>query len=271
MIDPQSRRIHPTALISPEAELADDIVIGPYTVIEGQVRIGPGCVLRPHVHLCGPLTMGKNNQVFTGAVLGERPQHIHYQDENTGVEIGDDNIFREGVTVHRGTAQSKLTKIGNANFFMANTHVAHDCRVANNCILANGAVVGGHCALEDNVFLSGNSAVHQFCRVGRLAFLSGVSATTMDIPPFMIMQRINTMMGVNVIGLRRAGMSHQQIHSIRRAYHLLYKSRKIVSVALAEIERELGSVDVVAELVRFIRSSKRGVSLSHHNEGSEAA
>ena len=271
MASAQPSRIHPTALISPEAELADDVVVGPYAVIEGRVCIGSGSVLRPFVHLCGPLTMGRNNQVYTGAVLGERPQHLQYHDEPTRVEIGDDNIFREGVTVHRGTVQSQVTKIGSANFFMANSHIAHDCRVGDRCMLANGAVVGGHCTLGDNVFLSGNSAVHQFCRVGRLALLSGASATTMDIPPFVIVQRINTVMGVNVIGMRRAGLNYRQVQAIRRAYQILYKSRKVISVALSEIEQESGSIDVVAEFVDFIRTSKRGISLSHHHEQSEAA
>src|SRR5207253_2514591 len=132
-------------------------------------------------------------------------------------------------------------------------------------------LVGGHCVVENNVFLSGNSAVHQFCRVGRLSLLSGASATTVDVPPFLIQQRINTVMGINVIGMRRAGMTHEQIHAMRRAYHIMYKSRKVISVALAEMERELGGIDVVAEFVKFVRSSKRGISLSHHNESSEAA
>jgi UDP-N-acetylglucosamine acyltransferase len=271
MANGQSGRIHPTAIISADAELADDVEVGPYGVIEGKVRIGSGCVLRPYVHLCGPLVMGRNNHIYTGAVLGERPQHLHYQNEPTSLEIGDDNIFREGVTVHRGTTQSWVTKIGNNNFFMANSHVAHDCQVGNRCVFANGVALAGHCIIEDNVFLSGNSAVHQYCRIGRLAFLSGVSATTMDLPPFVILQRINTIMGVNVIGMRRAGMSQQQIQAIRRAYQIVYKSKKVISVALAEIESELGSIDVVDEFVAFIRGSKRGVSLSHHNEQSEAA
>jgi UDP-N-acetylglucosamine acyltransferase len=143
--------------------------------------------------------------------------------------------------------------------------------VGNNCIFANGALLGGHCVIEDNVFLSGNCAIHQFCHVGRLALLSGTSATTMDIPPFVIMQRINTAMGVNVIGMRRAGMSHRQVQAVRRAYQILYKSRKVVSVALAEIESELGEIDVVKEFVEFVRASKRGISLSHHHEQNEAA
>jgi UDP-N-acetylglucosamine acyltransferase len=271
MASAHSCQIHPTAWISSDAELAHDVVIGPYAVIEGKVRLGTGCVLRPFVHLCGPLTMGRNNQVYTGAVLGERPQHLHYHDEPTSVEIGDDNIFREGVTVHRGTKQSLVTKIGNSNFFMAHSHVAHDCRVGSHCLFANGALLGGHCIVEDNVFFSGNCAIHQFCHVGRLALLSGLSASTMDIPPFVIMQRINTVMGVNVIGMRRAGLSHRQVQAVRRAYHILYKSGKVVSVALAEIEHELGDIDVVKEFVDFIRASKRGISLSHHHEQSEAA
>ena len=143
----ESPRIHPTAVISPEAELADDVVVGPYAVIEGKVRVGPGSVLRPHVHLIGPLTMGRNNLICTGVVLGERPQHLKYGDEPTGTEIGDDNIFREHVTVHRGTTHSWQTRIGSRNFFMVNSHVAHDCQIGNQCILANGALVGGRASL----------------------------------------------------------------------------------------------------------------------------
>jgi UDP-N-acetylglucosamine acyltransferase len=267
----QSSRIHPTAWISPEAELANDIVIGPYVVIEGKARIGPGCILRPYVHLCGRITMGRNNQVFSGAVLGEKPQHLHYNDEPTCVEIGDNNVFREGVTVNRGAVPAGVTKIGNNNFLMANSHVGHDCRVGNNCIFANGALLGGHCVIENNVFLSGNSAVHQFCRVGRLAFLGGLSATSTDVPPFVIMQHINIVMGVNVIGMRRADMNSTQIKAIRRAYHILYLSGKVISVALGDIERELGDIDAANEFVTFIRQSKRGICTPHHREHGEAA
>src|SRR5262249_26037728 len=136
-----SPRIHPTAVISLEAELANDVQVGPYVVIEGAVRIGPGCVLRPFSHLIGPLTMGSNNLVFTGCVLGEQPQHMRYSGEPTSTEIGDSNVFRENVTIHRGTTQAVTTRIGNHNFFMANSHVAHDCVVGNHCILVNGALL----------------------------------------------------------------------------------------------------------------------------------
>jgi UDP-N-acetylglucosamine acyltransferase len=252
--------IHPTALISPEAEFADDVQIGPYAVLEGPVRLGPGCVVRPFVHLIGPLTMGRANQVFSGAVLGERPQHVRYDGEATGLEIGDGNIFREHVTIHRGTTQSWVTRIGSHNFFMAHSHIAHDCQVGNHCILANGAVVGGHCVLADNVNLSGNAALHQFVQVGRLALLSGVSATSKDMPPFLIHQGHNQVAGVNVVGMRRNGIDHGGIEAVRRAYHILFRTRQVMPRALEQVEHELGHVDVVVELIRFIRQSPRGVA-----------
>ena len=179
-----SARIHPTAVISQEAELADGVEIGAHTIIEGKVQIGPGCVIRPGAYLYGPLTMGKENTIFTGAVLGEKPQHLKYKDEPTSLEIGDGNVFREFVTIHRGTTHRMKTVIGNNNFLMVNSHIGHDSIVGNRVILANGALVAGHCVIEDNVFLSGNSAIHQFSRVGRLALLSGCSISTKDIPPF---------------------------------------------------------------------------------------
>jgi UDP-N-acetylglucosamine acyltransferase len=262
----QSVRIHPTAVIAPEAELGDHVEIGAYVVIEGRVRLGAGCIVRPHVHLVGPLTMGVHNIVFTGAVLGERPQHLKYNDEQTSVEIGDGNIFREHVTVHRGTSHSWVTRIGSNNFLMANSHVAHDCQIGNSCILANGVLLAGHCILEDNVYMSGNSAIHQFVRIGRLALLSGVSASTKDIPPFAIQQRTDTIVGVNVIGMRRAGLSSTQIDGVRRAFHILFRRGLVLPNALAQVERELGDIDTVRELVDFIRASKRGISPMRHQE-----
>jgi UDP-N-acetylglucosamine acyltransferase len=264
-------RVHPTALISPEAELADDVEIGPFVVIEGRVRLGPGCVLRPYVHLVGPLTMGRGNYLYSGAVVGERPQHLRYNDEPTGVEIGDHNIFREHVTVHRGTTHSWQTRIGGHNFFMAHSHVAHDCQIGGHCFLANGALLGGHCVLEDNVYLAGNCALHQFVRVGRLALLSGVSATTKDIPPFIMMQNINEVAGVNVVGMRRTGMSASHIDAVRKAFHILYREGHLVSAALAKIEQELGSNAAVAEMVAFIRNSTRGIIVKLARGHAEAA
>jgi UDP-N-acetylglucosamine acyltransferase len=204
--------------------------------------------------------MGCGNVVYSGCVLGERPQHLRYNDEPTSLEIGDHNIFREHVTVHRGTVQSWATRIGNYNFLMAHSHVAHDCQVGNRCILANGALLGGHCTLEDNAYLSGNSAVHQFVRIGRLALLSGCSATTKDIPPFVVQQNIDTVVAVNVIGMRRAGMSNEQINAVRAAFRILFREGLVLPVAVARMEQELGSVDVVAEMIAFLRRSTKGIN-----------
>jgi UDP-N-acetylglucosamine acyltransferase len=259
---PENRasRIHPTAVISPEAELAGNVEIGPHAVIEGSVKIGPDCVLRPHVLLCGPLTMGRGNVVFSGAILGERPQHLKYNGEPTSLEIGDHNVFREHVTVHRGTAHSMVTRIGSNNFFMANTHVGHDCTIGNRCILTNGALVGGHCTLEDNVYLSGNSAIHQFVRIGRLALLSGCSATTKDIPPFVVQQYIDTVVGINVIGMRRAGMSSAQINAVREAFRILFREGLSLPAALHRLEREWGAVDSVQEMIAFLSKCPKGIN-----------
>jgi UDP-N-acetylglucosamine acyltransferase len=271
MSSAQSVRIHPTAVISAEAEIADGVEIGPHVVIEGRVRIGPGCLLRPGAHLFGPLTLGTNNLVFSGAVLGEQPQHLRYQGEETAVEIGDHNIFREHVTIHRGTTQSWVTRIGSHNFFMANSHVAHDCRIGNHCIIANGALLGGHCTLGDHVYLSGNAAVHQFVRIGRLAMLSGCSATTKDIPPFIVQQGINIVVGVNLVGMRRCGMSSTQIQAVRKAYRILFREGLSLPSAIAKLEQQLGTVDVIAELLAFLRDSQRGINDARRERGDQAA
>ncbi len=257
---PAPVRIHPTAVISSEAELADDVVVGPYVVIEGPVRVGPGCVLRPYVHLIGPLVLGTGNHVFTGCVLGERPQHLKYNDEATGVEIGDHNTFRESVTVHRGTTHSWTTRVGSHNFFMAHSHIAHDCQVGSRCIFANGALLGGHCHVADGAYLSGNSAVHQFVRIGRLAMLGGCSASTKDIPPFIIQQYIDTVVGVNVVGMRRAGLAKEQIEGVRQAYRIIFREGLPLPAATARLEKELGHVEAVREMLAFLRDCPRGIN-----------
>lgn len=262
----KSARIHPTAVVDPDAEVGEDVRIGPYAVIEGAVTIGPGCVIKAGAHLFGPLTMGCDNQVFSHAVLGEAPQHLKFGGEPTRLEIGDGNVIREHVTIHRGTTHSWLTRLGNHNFLMANCHVAHDCVIGDQCVIANGALLAGHCSVQDGVVISGNVAVHQWVRIGRLALMSGLSGTGMDVPPFMIQQRINTVCGVNVIGMRRAGISSGSIDAIRKAFHILYRSRMLLSASLPRLEQELGDVPEVVELVSFIRASKRGITLDYKRE-----
>jgi UDP-N-acetylglucosamine acyltransferase len=236
------------------------VSVGALAVIEGRVRLGPGCVVRARAHLIGPLVMGRDNHVYGKAAIGERPQHARYRNEPTGVRVGDGNVFRENVTVHRGTTESWETRIGDGNHFMAGSHVAHDCRVGDRCILVNNALLGGHCVLSDGAYVSGNAGVHQFCRLGRLSLLSGCSLTTKDVPPFVIQQGVNAVCGVNVIGMRRAGLDAWQIDAVRRTFHVVFRQGLILPDALEQVEEDYGEVDVVREFVAFVRASRRGIN-----------
>jgi UDP-N-acetylglucosamine acyltransferase len=251
--------IHPTAVLAPGARLAPDVRVGPFAVIEGDVTLGAGCVVGPHVHLLGVLSAGSNNRFHTGCVLGDTPQHTAYAGEPTRVEIGHDNTFREHVTVHRAMPATGATVIGHKNLFMVGSHVAHDCRIGDSCIFANAAVIGGHVTVMSGAFLSGNSCVHQFCRIGRLAMLSGTSSVSLDLPPFWIVQEVNIARGVNVIGMRRAGIPTAEIQGVRRAYKTINRSGLTVTAALDQIEAADGELPSVAELVAFIRESQRGI------------
>jgi UDP-N-acetylglucosamine acyltransferase len=257
-----TERIHPTALIDPEARLAGDVIVDPYAIIEGPVKLGPGCVVRSRAHLIGPLEAGEGNDFGVGCVIGERAQHLLHADSPGGLVIGDFNTFREFVTIHHGTPDAGETRIGSHNLLMVNTHVAHDCTIGDRCIFANGAIIGGHVTLGDGVFLSGNTGVHQNCQVGRLALISACSSATKDVPPFAIHEGRNTLVGVNLVGMKRAGMSGLQINAIRQAYRLLLHSGQLPSAVLPRLERELGHIDVVAELLKFFVTAKRGVCLT---------
>jgi UDP-N-acetylglucosamine acyltransferase len=256
-----SELIHPTAVIDPEAQLADDVQVGPYAIIEGPVEIGPNCIIEAHACLTGPLAMGANNIVGHGAVLGKSPQHRGYNGEMTFVRIGDRNVFREFVTVHRGTAQGLgSTEIGDDNMFMIGSHVGHDARVGNGCTIVNNALVAGHVVLHDGCILSGHTAVQQRVRVGRLAMLGGMGATSKDIPPFILQQGQNCVTGLNLVGLRRAGCSTEAIHALRQCFRIFYKEGRCQSAALERIEGDLGDVAEVAEFVAFVRESKIGLN-----------
>jgi UDP-N-acetylglucosamine acyltransferase len=270
---PDPTRIHPTAIVSADARLADDVTVGPFAILDGPVTVGPGCRIGPHAHLIGPLALGRGNVVHTGVVLGDAPQHLGYQGEPTRTEIGDFNVFREHVTVHRGMpVETKpgtgVTVIGSHNFFMAGSHVAHDCRVGDHCVFANCAVIGGHAEVHDRAVLSGNTAVHQFCRVGRMAMLGGTTAISQDLPPFWIVQgRINWARGVNIVGMRRAGVPAAEIQAVRHAYRLINKTDLTITAALAQIEAEYGRLPAVRELIDFIRASKRGICTAKGYDG----
>lgn len=257
--------IHPTAVVSPAARLAPDVTVGPLAVIDGPVELAHGCIVAAQARLVGPLAAGPDNTFDTGCVIGGAPQHTAYAGDPTRVEIGSGNTFREHATVHRGMPVGSgpgtgVTRIGDGNLFMAGAHVAHDCVVGNHGIYANSALLGGHVVTGDRVFLSGNSAVHQFCRVGRLALLSGSSASSKDIPPFWVIQDVNRVCGVNVVGMRRAGVPTNEIQAVRRVFRSIYLEKLLIPTALMRAEAEGGSLPAVRELIDFIRSSKRGIS-----------
>ncbi len=264
--------IHPTALVSADADLAADVRVGPYAIVEGPVCLGAGCVVEAHAQLIGPLTAGDGNTFGRGCVIGERPQHLGYKGEPTGVTIGDRNTFREHVTVHRGMPIGSgrgVTVIGHENYLMCSSHVGHDCIVGNNTIIVNGALLGGHCEVGDRALVSGNAGVHQNCRIGRLALVRGISLVSMDVPPFWIMQSPNSAAGVNVIGMRRAGMPSADIQAIRKAFIVLYRGGLILSLAVAKLEKDLGGSPAIRELVAFIRTSKRGIPGAHRRPSAE--
>ncbi|MGC1719912.1 MAG: acyl-ACP--UDP-N-acetylglucosamine O-acyltransferase [Isosphaeraceae bacterium] len=256
-----SELIHPTAVIDTDAVIAPDVQIGPYAIIDGSVQIGPGCVIEAHGCLSGPLVMGRNNFIGHGAVLGKGPQHRGYRGEPTGVQIGDNNVFREFVTVHRGTVQGNgVTTVGDRNMFMVGCHVGHDVRIGNGCTVVNNALLGGHVTLEDDCILAGHTAVQQRVRIGRLAMLGGTGGTTKDVPPFILQQGYNCVTGLNIIGIRRAGFSAQSIDALRQVFRILYREGRPLPAALEQIEADFGHVAEVVEFVTFIRMSRTGIN-----------
>ena len=256
-----SESIHPTAVVDSEAMLADDVRVGPYAIIEGPVEIGPECVIEAHACLSGPLSMGANNFVGYGAVLGKSPQHRGYQGEPTSVRIGDGNVFREFVTVHRGTTQgSGVTSIGDCNMFMIGSHLGHDVCVGDHCTIVNNALVAGHVRLGNGCVLAGHTAVQQRVQIGRLAMLGGMGSTSKDIPPFILQQGQNCVTALNIIGMRRAGFASATIDALRQAFRIFFREGRSQSAALDRIQADLGSIAEVAEFVTFIRESKTGIN-----------
>lgn len=251
-------RIHTTAIIDPKAEIPSDAQIGPYVVIDGAVKVGPGTVIRPHAHLIGPMVMGEGNDIGTGAVLGDRPQHTAYDGTETLTEIGNFNTFREHATVHRPMPGGR-TLIGDHNLFMFASHVGHDCIIGNHCIFVNSVQLAGHVVVQDRVFMSAYAGVHQHCRVGENAMLSGHTAATMDVPPFWTMQRFNIVCGVNVVGMKRAGIPQIEIMAVRKAFKMIYMQNLGIREATDLIEKELGHHPAIQRLVTFIRTTKRGI------------
>jgi UDP-N-acetylglucosamine acyltransferase len=249
--------IHPTALIHPRAQLDPSVEVGPYTVIEEGVVVGPQCRVGPHVHLCGLTTVGAGNVFHTGCVIGNIPQDLKYKGAPSRVRIGDRNTFREHVTVNRATDESEDTVIGSGNLLMACSHVAHNTYVGNRVIIANGALLGGHVVVQDRAVISGNCLVHQFVRVGLLSMMQGGAAISQDLPPYTMARGDNGICGLNVVGLRRAGLTDEQRLELKRLYRLLFRGRLPLRDAIAKARAQFHS-DTARVLIDFVGSSKRG-------------
>jgi UDP-N-acetylglucosamine acyltransferase len=252
--------IHPSAIIHPKARIAPDVEIGPFAVIDQDVALGSGCQVGPHVYLTGRALIGEGNQFHAGAVIGDAPQDLAYKGEATGVTIGDHNVFREHVTVHRSSKASEPTSIGSNNLFMAHCHVGHNSRIGSHVIMANGALLGGYTQVQDRAFISGNCLVHQFTRVGTLALMQGGSGISKDLPPCTIARDTNTICGLNTVGLRRVGVSAPERLELKKIYHLLFLSGKNLTGMIEEAEREC-SFPLSRKLIEFIREAPRGVCL----------
>jgi UDP-N-acetylglucosamine acyltransferase len=250
--------IHPTAIISPGAQLDSSVEVGPFSVIDGEVSLAAGCRVGPHVYLTGRAAIGPHNHFHAHCVIGDAPQDVKYKNEPTGLRIGAHNLFREGATVHRSSKPGEETVIGSHNFLMINSHVAHNVRLGDYVVVANGALLAGHVEVGDHAFISGNCLVHQFVRIGALAIMQGGSAISQDLPPYMIARGGNNINGLNTIGLRRAGIGAAERLELKRLYKLLFLSGQNLSQVVAEARKEFTSPSST-HLLDFIAASKRGV------------
>ena len=252
--------IHPTAVVDPEARIAPDVVVGPYCVIGPDVAIGPGCWLQNHVTICGPAKIGSRNRFHSYGSIGQKTQDLKYAGEPTYLEIGDDNNFREFVTVNRATAAGSVTRVGNRGNFLAYSHIAHDCIVEDDVLFSNNGTLAGHVLVQQYAIVGGLTAIHQFCRIGKFAFLGGCSKIVQDVPPFMIADGNPAVIrGINFLGLERHNVSHDVIRALKESYRILYRSDLNTKQAVAELDRSLPDVPEVRELVEFIEASERGI------------
>jgi UDP-N-acetylglucosamine acyltransferase len=251
---------HPTAIVDPEAEIGPDVIIGPYCVIGREVTIGAGCWLQNQVTICGPVKIGARNRFHSFCSIGQQTQDLKYAGEPTYLEIGDDNCFREFVTVNRATAIGLVTRVGDRGNFLAYSHIAHDCVVEDDVIFSNCGTLAGHVRVEAHAIIGGLTAIHQFCRIGKHAITGGCSKIVQDVPPFMIADgNPAEVRGVNVIGLERRGVSAETIRALKEAYRILYRSKLNTKQAVEEMKKSLWDFAEARELIEFIEKSERGI------------
>jgi UDP-N-acetylglucosamine acyltransferase len=257
-VDP-SARVAATARVHPDAQIGREVMIGEYSIVEEDAVIGAGCRLEPYVYVKRWTTMGERNEISSGTVLGTDPLDKNFTGERIYLRIGNGNIIREHYTVSRGTQPESATEIGDSNYIMTSGHIAHNCKIGNNCVIASCALVAGHVEVEDQAFISGGVVIHQYSKIGRLAMIGGNSRVNSDVPPYFLYSDFNvTAKGLNLVGLRRAGFSREEIAALKSAYRILYRDGLKLEEALGRIEAELDS-EHTRHLVKFVRGSRRGI------------
>ncbi len=252
--------IHPTALVSSKAKIGDNNIIYPFTIIEDDVEIGNDCEIGPSAVLYNGARVGNKVKIKQGVSVANKPQDLKFGDETTYFYVGDNTVLHEFVTLHRGTKETGLSRVGKNCLLMAYSHVAHDCVIGDNVIFANAVQIAGHVHVEDWVIIGGTAAVHQFCNVGRHSMIGANTVAVKDVPPFILSGRFPIKYeGLNKVGLRRRGFSEEDILMIKKTYDLIYNSGLNVSQAVVRVEAELGNNTYVQEILSFIRTSKRGI------------
>ena len=266
-----STNIHNTAVVHPKAEIAEGVEIAPYAVIGENVRIGRGTKIGAHAVIEGWTEIGSNNQVGQSAVIGTPPQDIGYKGQRAFVKVGDNNVLREFVTIHRASKEDGYTTVGDNNFIMAYSHVAHDCKLGNNIIVANYAGISGHVEIGDKTVISGLVGIHQFVRIGTMCMIGGMSRILKDIVPYVITEgHTATPRGLNVIGMRRNGVDSNTRAEIKKAYKLLFRSGLSTEQALEKIKTDIKDYREIHEFAEFVASSKRGIARPESNVSEEA-
>lgn len=256
------QEIHPQAVVAASAKLGAGVRVGAYAIVGEEVELGEGCVLHAHAAVHGPSKFGKKNVFHSFCVVGGDPQDYTFRDERVELVAGDDNIFREYVTISRGTKKGGgITTIGSGNFFLAYSHVGHDCKIGNQTLFVNGATLAGHVVVEDFVTVGAFSPVHQFCRIGRYAYIGASTVITQDVPPFskVVTERETKSYGPNMIGLERKGFSKERLQALQKAFRLLSRSKMNTTQALAKMKETLSDSTDVQELMQFIEGAERGI------------
>jgi UDP-N-acetylglucosamine acyltransferase len=255
--------IHPSAIVSSKAKLDSSVIVGPFSIISDNVIIGADTKIGAHCVIEGNTTIGKGCEFFTGAVVGSRPQDLKFKGEKVFLEIGDNNTIREYCTLNPGTKDGAKTIVGSNNLLMAYSHVAHDCNVGSGCVLANNSTLAGHVTIEDKAVIGGIVAIHQFVRIGMLSIIGGCSKVVQDIPPFSTCDgHPARVYGLNLVGLRRKGISNASIKCLDRAYKIIFNSGLLIKNAIERVEKELEKSEEISYLVNFAKSSERGLARS---------